>query len=129
MSEIKMDELFKERFWDDKDKYFIVIAFWEWVLEEPNDFKHRIHAFSKECGYGSEVLGCNFPTIFESPDEEGYFEEGVGFYGFDDEDDIVIDYAMFVKCAELAYSIYSEKCGRDEDIEKDIEFMHKKYSV
>lgn len=41
----------------------------------------------------------------------------------------MIDYAMFVKFAELAYSIYSENYGRDEEIEKDIESMHEKYHV
>ena len=129
MSELKMDELFMERFFDDKDKYSTVIAFWMWILERPNEFKERLHKFSKEIGFQKEGLGCYFPNIFESSDEEGYFEEGVGFFGIEDEDDVVIDYAMFVKCAELAYSIYSEKYGRDEDIERDIEFMHKKYSV
>lgn len=127
MNKNKMDELFKERFFDDKCKYLIVIGFWEWVLSKPNEFKYRIHRFSEEIGYGTDRVGCNFPNIFESPDEEGYFEEGVEFYGWEEE--IVIDYAMFVKCAELAYSIYSENYGKDEDIEKDIESMHKKYNV
>lgn len=59
---------------------------------------------------------------------DSYFEEWVGIYGWEEED-IVIDYAMFVKFAELAYSIYSENYGRDEEIEKDIESMHEKYHV
>ena len=129
MNDLKMDEQFEDRFFDDHDKYFTVIAFFMWILERAKNFKERIHDFSKEIGFGNEVLGCIFPTIFESPDEEGYFEEGVEFYGIvgNDEDEIVIDYVMFLKCVELAYSIYSEKYGRDEEIEKDIEYMHEKY--
>lgn len=54
----------------------------------------------------------------------------VGFYlGPGTEDDIIIDYPMFVKCVELAYSIYREKNGRNEQIEKDIEGMHHRYGV
>ena len=127
---LKMEELFEERFFDDKDKYFAVIAFWKRILKNPNRFNARIHDFSNEIGFGAECFGCNFPSIFDSPDEEGYFEEGVEFwYGYENVDAIVIDYAMFVKCIELVYSIYSEKYGINEEIERDIEYMHTKYSV
>ena len=112
MNESNMEMLFINRFFDDKEKYLIVIAFWRWMLYCPNKFKERMHNLSQESGYHTESVGCYFSNIFESPDEEGYFEKGVGFYGFEDDDEIVIDYAMFVKCAELAYSIYSENYGK-----------------
>ena len=85
MNDLKMDEQFEDRFFDDHDKYFTVIAFFMWILERAKNFKERIHDFSKEeleelflsvdwsSGHFPEKLVVamkNFKTVFSAWDGE-----------------------------------------------------------
>ena len=69
---------FEELFFEDKEKYAIVIAFFDWMIR--SDFKGILNTLAQDMSYGSEVLGCNLPSLFESEEEEGYFDDGVEFY-------------------------------------------------
>lgn len=115
---------FEELFFDDKKKYAIVIAFFDWILR--SDFKEVMNILAKDMSYGGEVLGCNLPSLFESADEEGYFNDGVEFYV--DESEIKVDFQMYIKCLELAYRIYVREKGEDEEIKDNLLTIKKRYS-
>lgn len=122
-----MNNKFITEFFDDSKKYFNMITFFSWILSR-DDFAFIVHNLSEEIGFGDEKVGCYFSNIFEDCNEQGYFEEGVGFYYENTEiEDLVVDYSMFIKCVELAYSIYCGENGKNEEIEKDIENMRNKY--
>lgn len=75
---------------------------------------------------GSVLLGCNLPSLFESADEERYFNDGVEFYV--DESEIKVDFQMYIKCLELAYRIYVREKGEDEEIKDNLLTIKKRYS-
>ena len=118
-----MKEKFEELFFEDKEKYAIVIAFFDWMIR--SDFKGILNTLAQDMSYGSEVLGCNLPSLFESEEEEGYFDDGVEFYMIDK--DIKIDFQMYIKCLELAYRIYIKENGENEDIENNLINIKKRY--
>lgn len=118
-----MKEKFEELFFDDKEKYAIVIAFFDWMIR--SDFKGILNTFAQDISYGGEVLGCNLPSLFESEEEEGYFDDGVEFYMIDN--DIKINFQMFINCLELAYKIYIKENGENEDIKNNLNKIKKRY--
>ena len=122
--DINMKGKFEELFFDDKKKYTIVIAFFDWILR--SDFKEVMNILARDMSYGGEVLGCNLPSLFESVDEEGYFNDGVEFYV--DESEIKVDFQMYIKCLELAYRIYVREKGEDEEIKDNLLMIKKRYS-
>lgn len=103
---------FEELFFSDKEEYAIVIVFFDWIIRR-SDFKEILSTLAKDTGFGSEVLGCNLPSLFENK-EDGYFDDRVEFYLNDD--DIKIDFSMYVKCLELACKIYIEENREEEEI-------------
>lgn len=118
-----MKEKFEELFFDDKEKYAIVIAFFDWMIR--SDFKGILNTLAQDISYGGEVLGCNLPSLFESDEEEGYFDDGVEFYLIDN--DIKINFQMFISCLELAYKIYEKENGENEDIKNNLNKIKKRY--
>lgn len=118
-----MKEKFEDLFFEDKEKYAIVITFFDWMIRR--DFKGIINTLARDVSCGTEVSGCNLPSLFDSEEEEGYFDDGVEFYMFDE--DIKVDFQMFIKCLELAYEIYIKENGENEDIKNDLITIKKRY--
>lgn len=119
---------FGEKFRYDKHKYHIVINYFENMIK--NDFLSKIEHMGREMSYGSDISGITFPNIFEDPEEEGYFEEGVMFYL--DTEEIIIDYKMFIECIELATQIYLEQKNDIEEkqiIEINIQTIKTRYNM
>ena len=114
---------FEELFFDDKEKYAIVIAFFDWILR--CDFKEIFNNLAKDISYGGDGLGCNLPSLFESEDEDGYFNDGVEFYLNDNE--IKVDFKMYIKCLELACRIYVKENGIDEEIKSNMLIIKRRY--
>lgn len=119
-----MEGKFEKLFFNDKEKYAVVIAFFDWMIR--NDFKHILNTLAKDTGYWDEVLGCNLPSLFDSEDEDGYFEDGVEFYLNDI--DIKIDFQMYIKCLELACKIYKEENGDDKEVKNNLLIIQRRYS-
>lgn len=115
---------FEESFFSDKEEYAIVIVFFDWIIRR-SDFKEILSTLAKDTGFGSEVLGCNLPSLFENKEEDGYFDDGIEFYLNDD--DIKIDFSMYVKCLELACKIYIEENGEEEEIKNYFLSIKKRY--
>ena len=125
-----MKGLFKELFFYDKRKYYEVIDFFEYILND--DFEHYMKLLSQEIGFDiRDYNGINFPSFFEEWDKdvEGYFEEGVEFFGGNPCDliYIIIDNQMFAKCVELACVIYFAEHGKNKNIEKYLNIIKEKY--
>ena len=116
-----MEGKFEKLFFSDKEKYAVVIAFFDWMIR--SDFKHILNTLSKDTSYGDEVLGCNLPSLFDN--EDGYFEDGVEFYLNDI--DIKIDFQMYIRCLELAYKIYTEENGDDKGVKNSLLIIKRKY--
>ena len=125
-----MQNKFRERFFDDREKYFLVTSFFDWMLVR-NDFKHILHNFTIEWGLGGDSGGITFPSNWLEGDEgeeidEDYFTDGVMFYVRDM--DIIIDISMYVKCVELACEIYMEEHGEDEEVKRNLQIIKDRYA-
>lgn len=122
-----MWNIFKERFFENKKKYGIVIDFFTSIFHQ-NNLKEVLSELIHEKGYGDEYLGCYLSTIFDEDekDEKGYFENGVLFYECEEEE--IIDYPMFVRCVELACEIYIEEHGEDEELKRDLKIIKDRYA-
>ncbi|MCI9080698.1 MAG: hypothetical protein HFH68_17645 [Lachnospiraceae bacterium] len=119
-----MEGKFEKLFFNDKEKYAVVIAFFDWIIR--SDFKHILNTLAEDTSYGDEVLGCNLPSLFDSEDEDGYFDDGVEFYLNDI--DIKIDFQMYIKCLELACKIYIEENGDDKEVKSNLLIIQRRYS-
>lgn len=106
--------VFGERFFEDREKYFDVIVFFSYILKR-EDFLETIQCLSDDKGGCSfDYLGCTLPSIFDSKEDEGYFENGALFFW--NEEEIWIDDEMFIRCIELAGDIYFE--NHHSEVEK-----------
>lgn len=119
-----MEGKFEKLFFNDKEKYAVVTTFFDWIIR--SDFKHILNTLAEDISYGDEVLGCNLPSLFDSEDEDGYFENGVEFYLNDI--DIKIDFQMYIKCLELACKIYTEENGDDKEVKNNLLIIQRRYS-
>ena len=124
-----MQNKFKERFFDDKKKYSIIIAFFDWMLR--TDFKHILQCFAEDISFGSDSGGCNLPSFLNDKDGEedendGEYLDGIMFYECDVE--TIIDYSMYIKCIELACEIYMEEHGEDEEVKRDLQIIKDRYA-
>lgn len=106
---------FTEKFFADKEKFFVVCVFFDYILKK-NELPNVMQLFAKGIGYSDDYLGCYFPSIFENKEEDGYFEDGVMF--FFNEEEVWIEEEMFIKCLELAEEIYLEKHYSSEEKEE-----------
>lgn len=113
----------KQLFGEDEKKSGVVIAFFEYMIK--SDYKKIIHILAKDESYGSEALGCNLPSLFDSDDEEGFFDDGIEFYEMDKE--VKISFSLFIKCLELSYQMYARDNGKDDEIEKDLNTIRDRY--
>ena len=127
-----MLDRFDKEFFDDNKKYGIVIDFFllmfpSSIFFQRYNFKEALNDLIHGSGYGDEYLGCCLSTLYDEDekDEEGYFEDGVLFYECDAK--VIIDYPMFVKCMELAYKIYTEEYGEDEEVKRDLQIIKDRY--
>ena len=51
-----MKEKFEELFFDNKERYAIVIAFFDWMIR--SDFRGILNTLAQDISYGSETIGC-----------------------------------------------------------------------
>lgn len=121
-----MKNKFKERFFDDKKKYGIVIAFFDWMIR--SDLKGILQCFAEDSSFGSDSGGCVLPSIFNDKDDEevGEYFDGIMFYECDLE--TIISYSMYVKCLELACEIYMEEHGEDEEVKRNLQIIKDRYA-
>ena len=117
-----MEGKFENLFFEDKEEYAVVIAFFDWMIR--SGFKDILDTLFKDISYGDEVLGCNLPSLFDSEDEDGYFKDGVEFYLNDI--NIKIDFKMYIRCLELACKIYIEENEADEEIRNNLLIIKKR---
>ena len=117
-----MKSKFEELFFEDKEKYSIIITFFNWMMWR--DFEGILNMLAQDISYEHEALGCNLPSLFDSEEEEGYFNDGVEFYLLDEE--IRITFQMYIKCLELAYKIYIEENGEKEEVKNNLLIIKKK---
>ena len=120
-----MEGKFENLFFEDKEEYAVVIAFFDWMIR--SGFKDILDTLFKDISYGDEVLGCNLPSLFDSEDEDGYFKDGVEFYLNDI--NIKIDFKMYIRCLELACKIYIEENEADEEIRNNLLIIKKEVYV
>ena len=118
-----MEGKFENLFFEDKEEYAVVIAFFDWMIR--SGFKDILDTLFKDISYGDEVLGCNLPSLFDSEDEDGYFKDGVEFYLNDI--NIKIDFKMYIRCLELACKIYIEENEADGEIRNNLLIIKKRY--
>ena len=65
------------------------------------------------------------PSIFESKDEEGYFDDGVMLY-LDENEEQKIDFKMFMECIRVACEVYVKEYPLKFDgIEELLRFYEK----
>lgn len=76
------------------------------------NFISHLERMSQNIGYGAEAYGYNFPDIFDSCDEEGYFEEGVEFYFVKTGE--VLSEEQYHQYLKIACEIYLESHPEDK---------------
>ena len=122
-----MKSKFKEQFFDDKKKFYLLIAFFDWMLRY--DFKRILQCIKEGGGYCSEYYGIFLSSDWDEEgdeEDENYFEDGVMFYELDEK--IIIGYPMFVRCLQLACKIYMEEFGEDEEIKQNLRIIEERYA-
>ena len=127
---ITMENRFKEKFFDNKKTYGMVIDFFDWILRG-DDFKYILKNFTEDCGFGSDSGGITFPSSWheeddDEEDDENYFTDGVMI--FERNAEIIIDNSMYIKCLELACEIYMEEHGEDEEVKRNLQIIKDRYA-
>lgn len=118
-----MNYSFEEKFFDNREKYAIVINFFNYMLND--DFGEILHYLAMDMSYGEENIGCNLPSLFDEEGEEGFFNDGVVFY--EGEAEIKISFSMYVKCIQLACDLFLEKKHDNTEVIKDLEIIQERY--
>ena len=84
----------KERFPYDIKEYETVYNFFDFILRK-NDLMDVLDLLKHNCGTSYDAIGYNLPSIFESEDEEGFFDDGIIF-----SDDGAWEYSQMPAMAE-----------------------------
>ena len=114
-------EEFKNRFPYDIDKYSIVYFVFDRILRD--DLLEMLHCLKNNRGLSYDGIGYYLPSIFESKDEEGYFDDGVMLY-LDDNEEQKIDFTMFMECIRVACEVYvKEHPLKADEIEALLRFF------
>ena len=112
-----MKEKYSERFMYDKDKYYILIYYFRYMLD--NDFIKSLTTMSNDISATNGHIGYMFASGCDEEDIENgdYFEDGVMFFwGNDEFDEIIVDYTKFYHSLKLACDIYLEENPTDYDV-------------
>lgn len=118
----------EDEFFDDKKKYWTVMAVLYWMIYA-NNFKKILQNLVEGGSYGSEDYGFLLSSEWDEEgdeEDEDYFEDGVMFHVHKSK--IIIDYPMFVKCMQFACKIYMEDFGDDEEIKKNLKIIEERYA-
>ena len=87
----------------DYNKYPVVFSISQIMLL--SDFQGILVEIQNGIGHNFQGGGYYFPSIFDSTEEEGYFDDGVMFYE-KDIDVEKISYGMFIKLLDVLSYIY-----------------------
>ncbi len=118
-------EELKNRFPYDIEKYYIVHLVFDRILRD--DLLEMLHYLRQNMGIDYDGIGYYLPSIFESKDEEGYFDDGVMFYLGENEEQ-KIDFKMFMECIKVACAVYVEEFeSKSDEIEEILIFLKNKY--
>ncbi|SFS10356.1 ribonuclease toxin immunity protein CdiI [Anaeromicropila populeti] len=121
---------FSLKFPYDKEKYGVVIYFFEEMVSYQRNFKRNLEYMSQDISFSTEATGYYFASSCDEEDIENgdYFEEGVFF--FLNEDDVIIDYEQFYTSLKLACQIYLEDYPEDKDfVEERLSMIKKRYQL
>lgn len=110
-------EEFKNRFPYDIEKYYIVHLVFDRILRD--DLLEVLQHLRQNMGVDYDGIGYYLPSIFESKDEEGYFDDGVMLYLSENEEQ-KIDFKMFLECIKVACEVYVEEFPSKSDEIKEM---------
>ena len=127
----KDEESFLNEFQYDKDKYFIVVYYFQYMLR--SGFKRILDFMSQNKDISTDSIGCCFASNCDDEDKENrdYFENGVMFwYGYEEIEKVIIDYQMFYQCLALSCQIYLNSNPDNEIfISPKLNIIKNRYSI
>ncbi len=112
-----MKDKYLEKYPYDKDKYYLVVQYYQYMLG--NDFLRILNYMRDDKSLSSQSIGYSFASSCDEEDKEtgDYFETGVMFwFGYNDIDEIIVDYTIFYNSLKLACEIYLEENVDDYQI-------------
>lgn len=126
-----MKDKYLEKFPYDKDKYYLLIYYFQYMLGD--GFMRILDYMSNDSGLSSQSLGYSFASNCDEEDKEtgDYFENGVMFwYGYNDFDEIIVDYPIFYNSLKLACNIYLDENPDDyEVVNQKLRIIKDRYSL
>ena len=127
----KLRKKYSDRFMYDKDKYYILIYYFRYMLS--GGFIKKLSWMSEDRSASHETIGYTFASFCDEEDIENgdYFENGVKFfYGYDECDEILVDYTIFFNALKLACDIYLEEYPeKTEIVDEMLEKFRKRYDL
>ena len=112
---------FKNRFPYDIEKYYITYRVFDRILKD--DLLEMLNYLKCNIGIDYDGIGYYLPSIFESKDEEGYFDDGVMLY-LDENEEQKIDFKMFMECIRVACEVYVKEYPlKADEIEEILRFL------
>lgn len=121
----------KERFPYDIKEYAPVYNFFDFILRK-DDLMFVLDLLKRNCGAGYDAVGYNLPSIFDSEDEEGFFDNGIMFWeGYDEPfGEKLIDFETFLNCLRAVCQLYLEgHPEKDKEIEADLAEIERKVKL
>lgn len=126
-----MKEQYLKKFPYDKEKYNLVIRYFQYMLG--NGFLRILNFMKDDKSLSSQSIGYSFASNCDEEDKEtgDYFEDGVMFwFGHDDFDELLVDYSLFYNSLKLACDIYLEENANDYQIVKEsLKIIKNRYNL
>lgn len=126
-----MREKYLENFPYDKNKYHLVIQYFQYMLGD--GFLRILNYMKDDKSLSSQSIGYSFASSCDEEDKDtgDYFENGVMFwFGYNDFDEIIVDYSIFYNSLKLACEIYMEENSDDNQIvNESLKIIRNRYGL